>query len=191
MLNPSELLGDVARILDELGIPYVVGGSFASSLHGEARFTRDADIVVELPADKVEPLARALMPRFYVSTASMREAIRDHSSFNAIHPESGFKIDFFILGDAPFDREEFRRRMPAGAAPTMGPVVMYKTPEDTILRKLQWFRAGGEVSEQQWKDVLGVLGVCRGRLDEPYLDRWAAELRVTDLLAKARDQARV
>ena len=61
-----------------------------------------------------------------------------------------------------------------------------KTPEDTVLRKLEWYRSGGEVSDQQWRDVLGVLAVWRGRLDEAYLDRWAAALRVSDLLERAR-----
>ena len=184
--GPAEILRDVVAILDSLGIRYVVGGSMASSVHGEARYTRDADLVVELPPDRVEPLATALEPRFYVSREAMREALREGSSFNAIEPEAGFKVDFFILGRGAFDREEFRRGIREPSPPTGRTPIVYKTPEDTVLRKLQWSRAGRKVSDQQWHDVLGVLATCRGRLDEAYLDRWASELGVTDLLEKAR-----
>jgi hypothetical protein len=144
-----EILREVAGLLDSLGIPYVVGGSVASSLHGEPRFTRDADVVIELAEHQLAPLARALEPRFYVSLDAMREALRSRQSFNAIQPESGFKIDFFALGSSPFDLEEFRRRIPGPASAPEQAALMYKTPEDTILRKLQWFRMGGEVSEHQ------------------------------------------
>jgi hypothetical protein len=64
--------------------------------------------------------------------------------------------------------------------------VLIKSPEDTILRKLDWYRRGGEVSERQWQDVLSILAAMCGQLDEPYLDRWAGELGVADLLARAR-----
>ena len=187
--DAADLLRDVAAILDSLGIRYVVGGSIASSLHGEARFTRDVDIIIELSADRIEPLAAALQPRFYVGLDAMKEALRTRDSFNAIDPESGLKVDFFVLGRSAFDLEEFRRGMREPSPPRGRAPLVYKTPEDTILRKLQWFRAGGEVSNQQWHDVLGVLATCRGRLDEAYLDRWAVELGVTDLLTKARAQA--
>ncbi len=188
--GPVEVVREVAAILDRLGIPYVVGGSFASSVHGEVRFTRDADIVVDLAVAHIEPLAAALERSFYLSREAMHEAVRSRDSFNAIHLISFFKIDFYILGRAPFDREELRRRVPEPNPPPGKVALSYKTPEDTVLRKLEWFRKGGEVSEQQWKDVLGVLAVSRERLDNDYLDRWAAELGVGDLLAKARAEAR-
>ncbi|HZT80221.1 MAG TPA: hypothetical protein VFA26_08365, partial [Gemmataceae bacterium] len=60
---------------------------------------------------------------------------------------------------------------------------------DLILFKLRWYRLGNEVSEKQWDDVLSVLKVQAGRLDDAYLDRWAAELHVADLLAKARQES--
>lgn len=184
-----EIVARVASILDGLGVPYVIGGSLASSAHGAPRTTADADLVVDLREDQIDDLARQLGPDFYVSREAMREAVRVRDSFNAISFAAAFKIDFFVLGRDPFDQEEFRRRVPQAMGDDRPYSLMLKTAEDTVLRKLAWFRKGGEVSDQQWNDVLGVLAVCRGRLDSSYLDRWAAELGVTDLLAKARGQA--
>lgn len=59
------------------------------------------------------------------------------------------------------------------------------SPEDTILHKLQWYRAGGGVSDRQWSDVLGVLKVQTNALDRTYLRYWSGELGLTELLEQA------
>jgi hypothetical protein len=59
------------------------------------------------------------------------------------------------------------------------------TAEDIVLRKLAWFRSGGEVSSSQWRDVLGVIAVSGADFDEEYLATWAGRLGVSDLLEKA------
>jgi hypothetical protein len=187
--TPVQILAQVTQLLDSLNIPYMIGGSFASSVHGMGRHTRDADLVIDLAPSQVDALVRGLERDFYVSREAIQEALRDHDAFNAIHLDTTFKIDFFILGTSPFDREEFRRREAHQPMTSKGPALVFKTPEDTILRKLEWYRAGGEVSEQQWRDVLGVLAVCRARLDDAYLDRWATSLKISDLLARARNEA--
>jgi hypothetical protein len=63
--------------------------------------------------------------------------------------------------------------------------VPVKSPEDTLLRKLAWYRLGGEVSERQWNDVLGVLRAQGARLDLAHLHAWGETLGVADLLARA------
>ena len=65
----------------------------------------------------------------------------------------------------------------------------FASAEDVTLAKLEWHLSGGEVSECQWRDVLGVLEVQAGRLDGHYLRRMAAELGVDDLLEKALEAA--
>ena len=62
---------------------------------------------------------------------------------------------------------------------------MVASPEDILLAKLEWYRMGGEVSERQWRDVIGVLRVQAGVLDVDYLQRMARELEVADLLEQA------
>jgi hypothetical protein len=44
---------------------------------------------------------------------------------------------------------------------------------------------GGEVSDRQWRDILGVLKTRAGELDLDYLRKWAIELKVADLLDRA------
>ena len=184
-----DLLGRMASLLDRLAIPYLVGGSVASTLFGEPRGTRDVDLVIELRLDQVAILAAALEPEFYVSQSAMREAVQDRRSFNAVDPNSGMKIDFFVRGDSEFDREEFRRRRRETLVPGEPETVWVKTPEDSILRKLLWFRDGMGVSSAQWRDVIGILATRRDLLDDRHLEAWSARLGLTELLARAREEA--
>ena len=172
----------VIEALTALGVRYHIGGSYASSIHGVPRQTQDIDLVAALAPDTAAALARRLADRFYVDEASARSAARDRKSFNLVHLDSGMKVDVFVLGDSPFDREEFELAVPIEV--DRGHVVALKGPEHTILRKLMWYRAGGEVSERQWADVVGIAGAQGDRLDRELLRRWARQLGIEDLLEK-------
>jgi hypothetical protein len=65
----------------------------------------------------------------------------------------------------------------------------FASPEDTVLAKLEWYRLGGEVSERQWRDVLGVLRARGSQLDLEYMRKWAGELHVGDLLERGLQEA--
>lgn len=186
MTLPTEFLLHVAEILERLGIPYHVGGSIASSAHGMYRASADIDFVIDPTSDQLDALVHALEPGFYVSRSATAEALANRSTFNAIHDDTSFKIDFFIKGTAPFDAEELRRSIRQVVSGERAQAVLIKTAEDTILRKLDWFRRGGEVSERQWQDVLSILAAARGQLDETHLEHWARELGIADLLDRAR-----
>ena len=188
MTLPTEFLLYIAQLLERLDIPYHVGGSIASSAHGMYRASADIDFVIDPTGHQLEALALALEPGFYVSRSAMTEALSSRSTFNAIHDETSFKIDFFIKGTAPFDAEELRRSIRQEVGDGRGHTVLLKSPEDTVLRKLEWFRRGGEVSERQWQDVLSILAAARGQLDGTYLERWAPELGIADLLDRARKE---
>ncbi len=188
MTQPTEFLVYIAQLLERLGIPYHVGGSVASSAHGMYRASADIDFVIDPTRDQLEALASALEPEFYVSRSAFAEALSQRSTFNAIHDETSFKIDFFIKGASPFDSEELRRSIRQAVGNQPGHAVLLKSPEDTVLRKLDWFRRGGEVSERQWQDVLSILVAAREQLDGQYLERWSRELGVADLLDRARKE---
>ena len=180
---------EVIGLLDGLGIRYHLGGSYASSVHGTPRQTQDIDLVIEVDETSVTELISRLPEDYYRDLDIALEAVRQRSSFNLIHLASGVKIDLFVRGDEPFDREEFARSREITLASAPGRTLRVKSAEDTILRKLQWFRLGGEVSDRQWTDVLGILANQQTALDFDYLERWARELEIDDLLEQARGDA--
>ena len=179
---------EVAEVLERLGVPYLVGGSLASSLHGIPRSTQDADLVAALKERHVRPLVVALAGAFYVDEERARDAVRRRASFNIIHLATMLKVDLFVLSDDPLARQEMARRQLFELIPG-GPSIPVATAEDTVLQKLHWYRLGGEDSDRQWTDLLGVLKVQRGRLDLAYLQHGAAHLRVADLLERAMTEA--
>lgn len=175
----------VVDVLEELGVRYHFGGSWASSIHGVPRQTRDLDLVVDLPPSAVPILTSRLVGEFYLSEERIRQAIERHSSFNLIHLATGFKIDVFLRGPGEFDRLELERSGPQRIGAGQEREVFVKSAEDTLLRKLQWYRLGGETSERQWTDVLGIVKEQGDRLDQKYMRRWAEDLGVSDLLERA------
>lgn len=187
--DPLVVVAALARVFDELGVRYLVGGSFASSLYGVPRSTQDVDLVAELRAESAQALYDRLSSSFYVDVDMIRDAIARRASFNVIHLETMFKADVFIMKGDSWSREEMTRaKVEAFEAPSGSTSVRLASPEDTLLHKLVWYKLGSEISERQWSDILGVLRVQGEKLDAEYLDRWAPLLDVDLLLARARKQ---
>jgi hypothetical protein len=190
MSKPSVLgvVVQVVDILEHLSIPYHLGGSFASTIHGVPRQTRDVDIVVDLSLEQGRHLVRSLAGDYYIDERMVADAVSRRASFNAIHLATGFKVDFFVKGDQQFDEVELQRSVTEQIVAEPPRWAAVKSAEDIVLRKLQWFKDGGAISDRQWQDLLGVLKAQEGRLDAPYLDTWARRLQVFELLAKARSE---
>ncbi len=188
--DPIRIAVEVGSLLDRLGVNYLVAGSLASSVHGEPRSTNDVDFVADLAPAQVAPLLAALGDAFYVSADAVREAVRTGGAFNLIHFASALKVDVFVMGADAFDAERLsqRERVQFGIG-TQSDLWVDK-PEYTVLRKLEWYRRGGEVSERQWRDVLGVLRAQGARLDQARLAEWADRLGVRDLLDRAQTDAK-
>lgn len=185
----TRVLLRVTQTLERLGVPYAVGGSLASSLHGVMRSTLDVDIVADIKPEHVPALVSALSAEFYADEAMIRDTIKHRSSFNLIHYETAFKVDIFIRKLRPYDQVQLNRRRESVIATNPEASVYVVSPEDIILSKLEWYRMGGEVSDRQWRDILGVLKVRAGELDLNYLRKWAGELNVRDLLERALQEA--
>lgn len=179
----------VTQTLENYDIRYAVGGSLASSLHGVMRSTLDVDIVVDLLPEHIPLLVAALSEQFYADGEMMRNAIEREGSFNLIHYDTAFKVDIFISKERPFSRTQLERRELTAITADPDRTIYITTPEDTILAKLEWYRLGGEASDRQWRDILGVLKTRAGDLDLGYMRRWAAELEVEDLLERALREA--
>ncbi len=188
--DPVLVVAKLATAFDALGIQYVVGGSLASSVYGIPRATQDVDLVADLRMPDASKLARALSDEFYVDVDMIRDAISRQRSFNVIHLATLFKADIFVMKEDAWSVEEMTRARLEQLEGPLGPLtIRFASPEDTLLHKLVWFRLGDEISDRQWKDILGVLRVQGELLDHDYLDRWAPKLGVLDLLTRARAQS--
>ncbi len=183
--DPLTALLEVIRIVEDLQLPYAVGGSVASSIHGEPRASADADLIVEVSEAQLGALVNRLLEAYYVSEDAARDAVRRRSSFNVIHLDSMYKVDIFVAGASKLDREQLRRRVRI-ALTTAPQFDAYVTAaENLVLRKLDWFRQSGETSDRQWRDVLGILKVQAGALDMDYLVRSAEDSGLRNLLDRA------
>lgn len=185
------ILQEVVAVLSRLEIPYALGGSWASSFYGKPRLTHDADVTVEPFSGKEAAFCSSFGEYYYVSLPAVQDAIRHRSSFNVIHFDSGFKVDLFVRKLRPFDASLMARRRAFDMPNTNGQTLTFVSAEDVILLKFEWYRLGGGSSERQWQDILGVFQVQAGRLDQAYLARWAADLGVSDLLQRARQESGV
>lgn len=183
-LDPIDVALLVTVALDRLGVLHTVGGSIASSISGEPRSTIDIDIVAALEVRHVKPLVEALAPLFYIDADALSRAVAERRSVNLIHHDTQVKVDLFVAGGTPLDALQLSRRREVDID---GRRIFVHPPEDILLQKLRWFRAGGETSDRQWRDVVGIVRVQGARLDRSYLKAQAEILQVTDLLEQALD----
>jgi hypothetical protein len=190
---PADALAAMMPVIaqfEQLGIDYYIGGSIASSVFGVGRSTLDVDIIADLAESKVDDFVQSLRATYYIDANMIREAIRRRSCFNLIHLTTSYKIDVFVLKKRDFDRETMSRRRSDTLHDADKTYNVYlSSPEDILLAKLEWYRLGDEISDRQWNDVLGIIRIQKDALDRDCLQKWAAELGVTDLLDKAWHEA--
>lgn len=185
LAEPLQITQHIAQVFERLGIRYLVSGSLASSLHGIPRATHDVDIVAEIANHHVVELVKALESTFYIDGEMIRKAIQYQQSFNLIHLATMFKVDVFILKPDAISKEEMTRRQQYQISENPQDTLFIMSAEDIIIQKLFWYQLGGEISDQQWKDVLGVLQVQYNKLDYPYLEHMAEQKNILHLLKQA------
>jgi hypothetical protein len=188
MVDAIDVALRVAGAIESVGGAYFVGGSVATSFQGEPRSTNDIDIVCEMPLGKIQAFVDALGDDFEVDVDMLRDALMHGRTCNIFFLPAVMKVDIFAVGPDPFDEIEFSRRR-AVTVRASGETLVLKSPEDSVLRKLLWYRLGGEASDRQWRDVVEVLRVSGPVLDNAYLENWAARLNLEPLLARAKTDA--
>jgi hypothetical protein len=169
--------------LREARVPYMVVGSFASAVHGVPRSGRDLDLVIDPDEPSLVRFVKALPPdEYHADLESALDALQRRGRFDVVDGASAWKADLIVRKARPFSIEELRRRH---VAQVEGVQVFVASPEDTLLGTLEQ-AARGAGSELQRRDAAGIVEVQGSALDADYIDRWAAELGVSDLWAKLR-----
>lgn len=154
----EDLLIKISKILDKLKIQYAITGGMAVSVWGRPRFTHDIDIIVKLIPKNIKLLAKELLDidkDVYVSEDAMKGALEQNSEFNFIHPQSGLKVDFWVI-DSKLDKKEIERGV---IKKIDGQKVKFVSPEDLILSKLIWFELSK--STRQLEDIESVLRISK------------------------------
>ena len=179
----------VIAALDRLEIPYVVGGSIASSIYGKPRATQDVDIVADLKDDHISRFVASLRDDFYLDEPAIRDAVHRRSTFNVIHLTTFFKVDVFVAKNDIATTQELARGRPYVPPQAPDTEITLASPEDIVIQKLYWYRLGDHISERQWTDAMNVLAVRANGLDREYMHDLAAQMGVQDLLVRALQQA--
>lgn len=188
--EPIEVTLRVTAVLEQLGIPYLIGGSLASTLHGMIRTTQDSDIITEMRPEHIQHFVSSLQNEFFIDEEMIADAIQRNSSFNILHRDTMFKVDVFIPSPRPFQQSQLARAQRQAFELDREMSAKFASAEDTILSKLEWYRLGGETSERQWRDIMGILRTREGELDFEYMRNWAKDLNIADLLERALGQTR-
>jgi hypothetical protein len=184
-MSPADAFDILRSALEQAGIRYAIGGSWASTAFGEPRFTNDVDILAELTQANLALFLRLLPETFYSDAEEAQGAIRRGKPFNVIHMPTVLKFDLFPSAAFPLGSQELDRAVSLEDTGLSKEPAWFVTPEDILLAKLYWFKLGGEVSEVQWRDIEGIVRGSSGTLDRGYLERAGSQLDVRDLLHRA------
>ena len=170
-------------------IDFVIGGSLASSLWGQERTTHDADVAVLLDLEKLRLLEPLVTWPYIMDTESIRSSLsnpREFASGQILNGETLDKIDLFLLSDSAYTTARFANRRYVEVSPEKS--LPFSSPEDIVITKLRWFVLGNRVSDRQWNDIVQVLEIQQGQLDDAYLKFWAENFGILQLLQEAKSQ---
>ena len=177
-MTPTDLLKIVGEVLDRFGCERFTTGSVASMVYGESRYTNDIDVVVRMNGAQARRVTEAFSgDEWYCSEDAAIGAVQHRSMFNIIHVSSGLKVDLIVAPDSPHNQARFARcRM---ITMSDGRMERIASPEDVILKKLQFFKEGG--GSKHSRDIASVVAMQGvGSIDWEYMQRWALELDITD-----------
>ena len=183
-MSQFELLIKTISFLNDEKIPYMLVGSFVSSIYGEPRTTQDVDLVVQLQKSNIPDLiAKFPPPKYYIEQELILFALQNKRMFNLLDTSEGDKIDFYIQKDESYENEKFSRKV---EKIIFGHPLVILSPEDTILSKLDWCVKSG-MSEKQFKDALRVYQYQKENLDMYYIEEKAKFLNVFELFNKIKE----
>ena len=181
-MSVEEVFRNVRSALEAAGIAYMVTGSFASSIHGEPRASKDIDVVIAPTRDQlIDFIRRFPDDHYYVDEEDALDSFAHGTMFNIIDFASGWKVDLIFLKQRPFSQTEFARRKVEDLA---GLCLSVATAEDILIAKLERSKMGE--SHRQLEHGTAIVRVRGDLLDREYVERCVKELGLSEQWAAAR-----
>lgn len=171
----NDVLGDFTKRLDKIGIEYMLVGSMALVHYAKPRTTVDIDIVVKILPENIDKFIAEFENNYYIPIGRAKQAVRQKGMFNILNNQTILKIDCVVLKENEFEINAFSRRQKVDYSGDFDVWIISK--EDLILSKLNW--AKNTKSERQMLDVASII---RHDFDKEYVEKWAKQLGVEDLL---------
>lgn len=172
----EDFLGRVCAALEANNVPYMVTGSFASSVHGVPRSTNDLDVVIAPTREQLRTLVDTFTRLgYYARWGDAEDALRLRDQFNVIDLPNSWKVDLIVKKQREFSDLEFARREPIEVGDLR---FMIARPEDVLLAKLEWTKISP--SERQMQDAAGIIAVQGDRIDWSYIEKWVTELQLEE-----------
>jgi hypothetical protein len=172
-------------VLDALAaadVEYLIGGAVALWAWGEVRTTQDFDLVVNLPIERIASLSEELKRRNMLVPPDVIVDLllqpEGDLPINAIHMDSGYKAELFLLRPGDVFRETaLARRRLVDLGPPLGQVYVH-APEDLILNKIHYYSLSYQ--SKHVRDIAGIIVESHDLIDMDYIDRWANSLGLAD-----------
>ncbi len=192
-LQPTELIAVMLPALhafEELHVPYYLGGSIASSLHGMQQLAQDIDLVVDLGEEMLSSLFAVLGQHYLLDEDEAREAVREHMPFPLIHLDSFMKVDVVLPKQDAFDTF-MRQLVRCHMLDECYPPIQLASATEMVLFKVQRYqrdersRTDGMQDDAEWNDILGMLKVQGPDLDLALLAEWVGKLDVMETWCRA------
>jgi len=186
MVDDKDDIAEFARIvidaLEAADVTYLIGGSIAVWKWGQARTTQDFDAVLDLQGDRIVRLSQELEARQMLVPPDIIIDLMIQPEgdlpINAIHLDSGFKAELFLLRpDDGFRAEALKRRRLVDLGPPLDQVYVH-APEDLIINKVHYFGLSGQT--KHIRDIASMLALSSDEIDIDYIDRWTRQLGLTD-----------
>lgn len=180
--SAEELLG----VLEMVRADFVVVGSAACSVYGEARSSNDVDLLVMMNEAQLERLAMMVGTEFYFDVAAAKAAWRCSKSFYLLSMMDPTKFHFYPANTDPFGMVQLERKRLERVDFLADVRVPVASPEDVVLAKLRWFDKGKRAVARHWTDVLALVKGQGGDLDWKHVETWGQRLGVGDLVGRLR-----
>ena len=165
MMDPEAALVEVASLLEEFALPYMVIGGLAVALWGEPRATIDVDLSLWVEPENLEGTIGELCRRLRCLPQHPLAFVERSRVLPAV-TAAGVRVDL-VFAAHTLEREAIGR---AQAKPLGGKKIMVASVEDLILMKLTSER------EKDTEDARRLLRRFRATLDRAYLEPRLAEL---------------